>query len=53
MSAEYPDRCCTNKRNRTIKVFFCNDTEVKFNFSEFREYKLKGVLCTVQYKIEC
>uniref|UniRef100_A0A8C3U1L0 Interleukin-7 n=1 Tax=Catharus ustulatus TaxID=91951 RepID=A0A8C3U1L0_CATUS len=27
MSAENRDRCCRNKKNRTIKVFFCNDTE--------------------------
>ncbi|XP_015475531.1 interleukin-7 [Parus major] len=27
MSAENPDRCCTNEKYRNIKVFFCNDTE--------------------------
>uniref|UniRef100_A0A8C9EXA8 Interleukin-7 n=1 Tax=Pavo cristatus TaxID=9049 RepID=A0A8C9EXA8_PAVCR len=35
MSAEYRDRCCKNKRHEHSKVFFCNDTQVKFNFSEF------------------
>lgn len=35
MSAEYRDRCCKNKRHEHNKVFFCNDTQVKFNFSEF------------------
>lgn len=35
MSAEYRDRCCKNKKHENSKVFFCNDTQVKFNFSEF------------------
>uniref|UniRef100_U3K1R5 Interleukin-7 n=1 Tax=Ficedula albicollis TaxID=59894 RepID=U3K1R5_FICAL len=27
MSAEDRDKCCRNKKNGNIKVFFCNDTE--------------------------
>lgn len=41
MSAENRDKCCKNRKYENIKVFFCNDTEVKFNFSECREYKPK------------
>lgn len=34
MSAEYRDRCCKNKKHEHSKVFFCNDTQVKFSFSK-------------------